>query len=375
MSIINIVKVRNSKDLKAFIDFPHDLYKADPHYVPALFLSEKFLLTKHPFHQHSEMILFLAYRNSKVVGRIAAILNNNYNKFHNTSVGFFGFFDCINEIDVAKKLLETAEKWLIGKKANSIIGPVSPSTNEMSGYLVSGREEPPAVMMPYNQLYYDDFFVQLGFKKNTDLLAYVIDLSDFDDKSVKILDRLSQRLKNSGISIRTVNLRNFTNEISECMTVYNEAWNENLGFVPMTNAEFTQLAKDAKMILDPDFCIIAEQNGKVVGFTLCIPDINQVQIKMKRGRLLPFGIFKLLWGKKKIKKMRVIALGVKEEYRKLGIEAVLYGSLLKNAVEKNIVEAEASWILEGNEMMNRALENMKGKMYKRYRIVEKDLES
>ena len=158
------------------------------------------------------------------------------------------------------------------------------------------------------------------------------------------------------------------------MDVYNEAWSRNFGFVPMTDAEFAQMAKEAKMILDTDFCLVAEHNGKAVGFTLCIPDINQIQIKMKKGRLFPFGIFKLLFGRKKIKKLRVLALGVKEDYRKLGIEAVLYGIMLQNAVKKNIIEAEASWILEDNEMMNRALENINAKVYKRYRIVEKHIE-
>lgn len=372
--MIEIVQVKNSEDLKEFIDFPHELYKYDPNYVPALFISEKNLLTKHPFHKHSEMSLYLAFENDLVVGRIAAILNNNYNAFHNEAVGFFGFFDCVDDFHVADKLVNTAEAWLKLKKATKIIGPVSPSTNELCGYLVEGRDEPPAVMMPYNALYYDALLVNLGFKKNTDLLAYIIDVNNFQDKSVKMIDKLTQRLKERGITIRKVNLKNFDKEISEFKSVYNQAWDKNLGFVPMTDAEFAQMAKEAKMILDTDFCLVAEHKGKLVGFTLCIPDINQIQINFKKGRLLPFNIFKLLFGRKKIKKLRVLALGVNEDYRKLGIEAVLYGTMLRNAVKKEIKEAEASWILEGNEMMNRALENIDGKVYKRYRIVEKNIE-
>ncbi|MDP9961853.1 GNAT family N-acetyltransferase [Chryseobacterium lathyri] len=369
--MIKIVEVESNKDLKSFIDFPHELYKSDPNYVPALYMSEKHLLTKHPFHHHSEMSLFLAYKNGKIAGRIAAILNVNYNTFHKDSVGFFGFFESTNDFNVAEKLFEVAEKWLKAKKAVKIIGPVNPSTNESCGYLVEGKNEPPVVMMPYNQPYYHDLFLKMGFHKNTDLLAYLIDVGSFQDKSVKMLDLLSQRLSKRGIIVRKVNLKYFKKEIAECMTVYNEAWDKNLGFVPMTDEEFEQMANDAKMILDPDFCLVAEYEGKAIGFTLCIPDINQIQIKMKKGRLFPFGIFKLLLGRKKIKKLRVLALGVKEEYRRVGIEAVLYGTLLKNAREKGIVEAEASWILEENQMMNRALENLNGHMYKRYRIVEK----
>lgn len=372
--MIKITEVKNSVDLRTFIDFPHELYANDPNYVPALFMSEKNLLTKHPFHAHSQMNLYLAFENKRVVGRVAAILNNNYNSFHQESVGFFGFFDCINDISVAEKLLEAAEKWLATKYATKIIGPVNPSTNEVSGYLVEGRDEPPAVMMPYNALYYDALLLNLGFQKNTDLLAYIIDVNNFQDKSVKMISKLTDRLKDRGIVIRKVNLKKFDQEILDCKLVYNHAWDKNLGFVPMTDAEFAQMAKEAKMILDTDFCLVAEHNGKMVGFTLCIPDINQIQINFKKGRLFPFNIFKLLLGRKKIKKLRVLALGVNEDHRKLGIEAVLYGTMLRNAVKKGILEAEASWILEGNQMMNRALENIGGTVYKRYRIVEKNIE-
>ena len=189
-----------------------------------------------------------------------------------------------------------------------------------------------------------------------------------------MIEKLTQRLNKRGITIRKVNLKKFSKEISDFKSVYNQAWDKNLGFVPMTDAEFAQMAKEAKMILDTDFCLVAEHDGKMVGFTLCIPDINQIQINFKKGRLFPFNIFKLLFGRRKIKKLRVLALGVNEDHRKLGIEAVLYGTMLRNAVKKEIVEAEASWILEGNEMMNRALENIGGTVYKRYRIVEKNIE-
>lgn len=371
--MIITIQVNNTRDLKTFIDFPHELYKGDPHYVPALYLSEKYLLTQHPFHQHSEMALFLAYKGIQVVGRIAAILNNNYNRFHGEADGFFGFFECIEDIETAGTLISTAEKWLKSKNVKTIIGPVNPSTNEMSGYLVEGAPEPPAVMMPYNPPYYDQLFVQLGFRKKTDLLAYIIDTSDFRDKPVKLLHVFSERLQKKGIVIRKVSTKHFKKEIAEAMTVYNQAWDQNLGFVPMTDAEFAQMAKDVKMILDTDFCLIAEHEGKTVGFALSIPDINQIQIKINKGRLFPFGILRLLLEKRKISKVRVLALGVTAPYRKMGIEAVFYGKLLQTAVKKGIKAAEASWILEDNEMMNRALEHMNAKVYKRYRIVEKKL--
>lgn len=168
-------------------------------------------------------------------------------------------------------------------------------------------------------------------------------------------------------------MKNFKHEVDQLLLVYNAAWDKNLGFVPMTEAEFRYLAKDLKMILDKDFCLVAEHEGKMVGFGLAIPDINQLLIKIKKGRLLPTGIFKLLFGKKKIDYVRVLALGVIEPYRKLGIEACFYARIIEKAKEKNIRGGEASWILEDNEMMNKGLEHLNAKVYKRYRVLEKNL--
>lgn len=369
--MIYTVEVNNSKSLKSFIDFPHQLYKGDPNYVPALFVSEKHLLTKHPFHQHSEMALFLAYNNSVIVGRIAAILNNNHNNFNKCEDGFFGFFDTINDLEVARALMEKAEEWLRSKNVKTIIGPVNPSTNEPCGMLVSGVKEPPVVMMTYNASYYPVLMEQLGFGAKTDLLAYLIRAEDFDDKPVRLMSAFTERLNKRGITIRKINMKKFGTEVEGLMKVYNQAWDKNLGFVPMTDAEFLQMGKDVKLILDDDFCLVAEHEGNLVGFALCIPDINQIQIKLKKGRLLPFGFLKLLLGKRKITKMRVIALGVIEHYRKLGIEAVFYGQIIQNGLKKGIKQAEASWILEDNTLMNIAIEHINGKVYKRYRIFEK----
>lgn len=363
----------NLKQLSKFIDFPHQLYKDDPCYVPALYLSEKELLTKHPFHQHSEMALFLAYKDEQPVGRIAAILNNNHNSFNRKKDGFFGFFDTINDLNVARSLINYAEKWLKDRYAQTIIGPVNPSTNDMCGMLIEGVQEPPAVMMSYNASYYPVLMERLGFVKNTDLLAHIIHTATLNDKTTRVMDVLNERLNKKNIRIRKINLKKIDTEIQAIKEVYNRAWDKNLGFVPMTDAEFLQMGKDMKLIVDGDFCLVAEHNGKAVGFALCLPDINQIQIKLKKGRLFPFGIFKLLKGKKKVTKMRVLALGIVEDYRKMGIEAVFIGTIIRNGISKGIMETEASWILEENTLMNRAIENVGGKIYKRYRIFEKPI--
>jgi GNAT superfamily N-acetyltransferase len=365
--------VNGKKELKAFIDFPHDLYSDDPRYVPELFIAQRDLLTKHPFLGHSSLQLFLAYDNGAIVGRIAAIRNNNHNSFNGTQDGFFGFFDTVNDQDVADMLLDTAAAWLRAEGLRTMIGPVNPTTNETCGMLVEGFDTAPVAMMTYNRPYYAGLVERYGLHKKTDLLAYNIPADTLNDRSMRLMDSLRERLNSRGITIRKGNMKNFKQEVDGLRGVYNAAWDKNLGFVPMTNEEFNYMAKDLKLVLDPDFCLVAEHDGKPVAFALCIPDINQVQIKLKRGRLLPTGIFKFLFLRKKINAIRVIALGVLEPYRKMGIEAVFYGTIIRNGLEKNMAKAEASWILEGNEMMNRAIEGINGEVYKRYRIYERTL--
>jgi len=366
-----IIPVSNKKELAKFIDFPHDLYKDDPYYVPELFIAQRDLLTTHPFHKHSQLQPFLAYDGDKIVGRIAAINNANHNQFNKTNDGFFGFFDCINDAEVSGLLFDAAIKWLKEKKLDKIVGPVNPSTNETCGLLVQGFDSSPMVMMTYNPPYYIDLVEKAGLKKQVDLLAWHWDKTSYNDKSVQLLDKLQDRLKRSDITIRKVNLKKFKEEAAALREVYNTAWDKNMGFFPMTNEEFDYTAKDLKMILDPDFCLLAEQHGKIVGFGVAIPDINAILKTIKRGRLLPTGLFKLLFGKSKIKGIRIMLLGVVDGYRKMGIEAVLYGNIIKEYRRKGLEYAEASWTLENNDMVNRAIEAIGGDPYKKYRIYEK----
>ncbi|MDT3404951.1 hypothetical protein [Mucilaginibacter terrae] len=367
----NIVAVSSKKELAAFIDFPHDLYESDPNYVPELFIAQRDLLTTHPFHEHNELQCFLAYDGKKVVGRIAAILNNSHNEFNKANDGFFGFFDCINDAEVAKTLFNTAEEWLRNKKVSTIIGPVNFSTNETCGLLVQGFDSPPLVMMTYNASYYAELVEKAGLQKKVDLLAFSFGKEGYDDKSFMLLDRLQERLKRNDIVIRKVNMKNFKEESLAIRDVYNAAWDKNLGFVPMNDKEWDYLAKDLKMLLDPDFLILAEQKGKIIGFGLALPDLNQILRKVKRGRLLPTGIFKILLGKKKIRGIRIITLGVVDGYRKMGIEACLYGTIIKEYRRKGLDYAEASWTLESNDLINNAILAIKGDPYKKYRLYEK----
>lgn len=368
-----IVEVKSKSELAAFIDFPHELYKNDPNYVPELFIAQKDLLTTHPFHKHSSLQTFLLYDGAQITGRIAAILNNNHNTFNGTNDGFFGFFDCINDPESAILLFDTAEKWLKEKGVETIVGPVNFSTNESSGLLVKGFDMPPVVMMPYNAEYYIDLMEKAGLKKKVDLIAWRWEGDAYDDRSVKLLDKLQERLTRSRITIRKINMKKFKEEADGLREVYNKAWDKNMGFVPLNNEEYDYQAKDLKMILDSDFCFLAEQDGKIVGFGAAIPDINQIQAKIKKGRLLPFGLFKLLFGLKKVTGIRILLLGVVEGYRKLGIEACLYGNIIKSYKAKGLKYAEASWTLEHNDLVNNAIRAIKGDPYKTYRIFEKPL--
>ena len=371
-----IEKVTTSAQLKLFIDFVHDLYKDDPNYVPELFIAQRDLLTpgKHPFHEHSTLQTFLAYDDKKIIGRIAAILNNNYNSFNGVQEGFFGFFDCINDPATAALLLNEAISWVKQRGATKILGPVNPSTNEACGLLIEGFNEPPVAMMTYNAAYYAGLLEGLGFTKNVDLFAYKLTTADYTgERLLAITEALKKRLSSRNITFRPVDLKNFKQEVARLREIYNSAWDKNLGFVPMTEKEFAYMAKDLKLILDKDFCTIAEHEGKIVGFSLAIPDMNQILIKVKRGRLLPTGIIKLLTRRKKINNLRVLALGIVEGYRKTGIDMYFYRSIIENGIRKNYLSAEASWILEHNVPMNKAMLSINGKPYKKYRIYEKTL--
>lgn len=370
----HIVPVKSKRERTSFIDFPHELYEKDPNYVPELYLAQKDLLVSHPFHKHSSLQCFLAYDGDKIVGRIAAILNNNHNTFNKRNDGFWGFFDCIDDQETCNLLFEAATQWLKERNVHQkMIGPVNFSTNEACGLLIEGFDSPPFLLMTYNAPYYAQLIENAGYSKQIDLIAWHWDGDNYDDKSVRLLDALQERLKRNNITIRKVNLKNFKEEVAALRKVYNSAWDQNSGFVPLTDDEFDYLAKDLKLILDPNFALVAEQNGQLVGFGLALPNFNEVLHKVKRGRLFPTGIFKILLNRNKVRSLRIYALGVVDGYRKMGIEACLYGGIIKEYKKQGFTHAEAGWTLENNTLINEAIMAIKGDPYKKYRIYEKDI--
>lgn len=367
---IKIEQVKNDKDLKAFIDFPHDLYKDDPYYVPEIFIGQKDMLDpkKYPFHQYGNANYYLAWKDGKIAGRIAAINNKNYNKHHQSNIGFFGFFDVIDDQDVANVLLQKACDFAKENGYSDIMGPTNFTTNETAGILVEGFEDSPKIMMTYNKPYYGRLVENFGFKKEMDLYAYMIYADKASEKSLRIAEALEERLKSKGITIRNIRIKDINEETKKIQKIYNAAWEENWGFVPFTDAEFEYLKNDLKMIIDESFAYIAEKDGEAIGFSLTVPNINEILIKNKRGRLFPLGIFRLLLGKKKTKYVRILALGVLEEYRKQGIEAIFFSKNILQARARGIIGGEASWVLESNEAMVKAAEHLNGVKYKTYRL-------
>lgn len=375
--MIEIIRVNPAKkaELRRFIDFPHDLYAGDPNYVPMLYMEQEALLNpkKSPFLKHSAAEYFLALQNGKIAGRIAAILNRNHIAFTGRQEGFFGFFDVVNDQAVNNALLDAATAWLRGHGITKVIGPANFSTNETCGLLVENFDEPPFIMNTYNAPYYIQLLENYGFTKNVDLLCYELVDSDLPEDVMEMADKLEKRLAERGVTIRQINMKQFTREIDAFLPVYNASWAENTGFVPMTAEEVKQIGKDLKPVIDPDFVYFAEKDGKIIGVSLSIPNVNEIQINMKRGRLFPFGVFKLLFGLKKIKSIRILALGTLKEYRRLGVDVIFYVRTIRTGLRKGISRGEASWILENNDMMNRALEHIHGKVYRKYRLYEKTI--
>ncbi len=370
-SEVTIKPVQGRKDLKTFIKLPWKIYAGDPYWVPPLIMDMKNILDKekNPFWKHSEGEYFIAWRDGQPVGRIAAIINENHNSFHEEKVVFFGFFESINDENVAHSLLATVEKWGKEKGMTILRGPMNPSTNDSCGFLLEGFNSPPVVMMTYNPRYYLDLMESYGLKKAKDLLAYFMDSSVPIPEKVKHIAELIRKRNN--IRIRSANLKKWEQELRLVKQIYNDAWSKNWGFVPFTDEEIDHIAHELKPIIVPELAIVAEIDGEPAGFSLSIPDYNQALIHVKDGRLFPTGLAKLLWYKRKIDMIRVIIMGVRHKYRNLGIDAVFYYETYTRGINMGYYKGEFSWILEDNAPMNHTLEKLGSWVYKKYRIYEK----
>ena len=370
---IEVVAISGKSGLKEFVKLPWSIYGSDPHWVPPLQIAVKELLdkAKHPFYANADAEFFVARRDGRTVGRIAAIIDRNHNKFHDEKAGFFGFFESIDDAEVARTLLKTAREWVGARGAEFLRGPVNPSTNYECGLLVEGFDSSPMVMMTYNPRYYPQLMEQAGLRKVKDLYSFV---NTADGVDIEKIGRVSDRaMKRHGVVVRPVNMKDFQGEVSRIWDVYNAAWEKNWGFVPMTKEEFFLMGKEMKQILNPEMVLIGEIAGRMIGFALALPDVN-VALKPANGRLLPTGLLKILYYQRKIRAVRVIALGVVEEFRATGVAAGFYAALVRNARKLGYSqECEMSWILEDNVLMTRSLELMGAKRSKTYRLYQMEL--
>ena len=372
-----VLPVKSSGERKEFIAFQYDLHRGNPLFVPPLLMERNdfFNEKKNPFFEHGTVELFLARRGGRVVGRVAAIVDDLYNQTHETKVGWFGCFECIDDAGVAKALLSQAEDWLRARGMTEVLGPASFSSNTEWGLLVDGPPEPAVILMPWNPGYYQGLLEQAGYAKAKDLWAWKIDVQkDVPEKVARIAEKVRTREK---LTVRPANLKDWDNEVRRIKDIYNQAWEKNWGFVPMTEREIEQLAKELKQILVPELALFAEVNGEAVAFSLTLPDAN-IALKAANGRLttfgIPVGLVKLLLASKRIKSGRLAVLGIKAGYRRRGLDSVMFLDTFNNSRKLGWWGGEISWTLEDNDMVNRAIEVFGCTKYKTYRVYGKPLQ-
>ncbi len=374
---ITVREVEKKRGKKEFVRISWRLHGNREAWVPPLEMDRMRLIDtdKNPFYKRARIKLFIADRAGEQVGRIAAIVNDVHNETYNEKTGFFGFFESVDDQNVANALLNAASDWLRGQGMTSVRGPVSPSTNDEVGLLIKGFEHTPAALMPWNPEYYVGLLETAGFAIQKKLLAWHL---TYPEAMTEKVERVTDLIKARGrISVRTIDMKHFPEEVEKIKSIYNNAWEANWGFVPMSEEEMNAQAYELKQIIDPDLVLFAEDRGKPVGFALAVPDINQAFLMGKTippgAKNLPTAIMNLMTNKKKIDTMRIITLGVLPKYQGKGVDALLYRTLMENGAPKGIRQGEASWVLEDNTMMNRAAEMMQGEAYKVYGVWEREL--
>ncbi len=366
-----IYLVSDPSERKEFLKFPYTLYKDHPQWIAPLMMEQKKLIdtAKNPFYETADLAMFVATRNGKTAGRIAAIHNKVYNDHHGTNIGFFGFFDCIDDQKVCDLLVKAIGDWFSERGIFEVVGPTSPGMMDVIGVLFEGFEHEPYLLMAYNFPYYDTLLNNAGLVKAMDLFAYRVTKQTIAlDRMARAADIVRSRIPN--LTIREVNLKDFDHEVAIIRHIFNRAWSRNWGFSPLSESQFRYLAKDLKTIIDTDFAQIAEVEGIPVAFSIALPNMNQA-LKHIDGKLMPFGILKLLYYARKIHQLRTALMGVIPEFQGKGIDALLNKQIIENGLAKGFDTAELSWILESNVDMIRVAERMGATVEKRYRMYTK----
>jgi len=368
-----ITLATTKKERKQFINFPYEHYAEDEHWIPPLKMEQKKLIDekKNPFYENGDIALFLAEQNGTVCGRIAAIEDRRYNEHHGDDTGFFGFFECIDDQSVADLLIKVASDWLKERGHSEVLGPSNPSMMDEVGILVDGFEYDPSIMMPYHKPYYGKLIENAGLSKRMDLYAFRVTQATVDlDRMYRAEEIVRRRLPK--LNIREVDLKNINEEVEIVRHIFNKAWSGNWGFIPLTKKELEDLADDLKLILDPKVAHIAEVDGDPVAFSIGLPDLNQA-LKHMDGTLFPTGIFKLLWHRRNIDRIRTALMGVVPEYQGKGIDALLHKEAIVNGLEVGYKSSELGWVLESNKSMIRVAEKIGAHIEKTYRMYGKEL--
>ena len=376
---LDIVPVASSRDLRRFVDLPWQIYNPTDHpqWVPPLRIAVRDALDtkRNPFYKSAERELFLAVRDGRPVGRIAAVANSAHNEFHGDRVGFFGFFEAKDDQEAANALFGAAGAWLAARGLTAMRGPMNPSTNHECGMLVRGFAQHPMIMTTWNPRYYPALVEGAGFAKTKDLLAYFFPLQGDDGVAFpeRFRTHAERAMRGKSLVLRELDLKAFTREAELCWSIYNAAWERNWGFVPMSKESFLHEAQVLKYIVDPRFTLIAEINGDPAGFMINVPDYHHAFKAIGNGRLLPTGLFKILAAKKRLRTWRVMILGVKAEYRRRSIFALFANEMFRRCRECGGIGAECSWVLEDNEALNSPMTALGAKEYRRWRIFERAL--
>ena len=376
MAPVEVIPVTRPSEMKAFIELPWKIYAQDPNWVPPLKKEVARLLDPqvHPFWQFAEQKLFLARRGNEVVGRIAGIVDHNYNRFHDERMGIWGFFECARDGEAAAALLAAVEDWLRGQGLAFMRGPLNPSTNYEGGMLVEGYQQPPVFMMTYNPPYYPELVESCGFSKEKDLLSFWVDRHWQPPPWV---ERLARRInKKANIQMRPIGGRDFHTELKYVQEIYHEAWFDNWGFVPMTDAEWEEVGKYLVRVMDPDLCFFMLDGQEPIGVGVVIPDINPL-LKRLNGKVGLLGWLKYLLFRREITGLRGLIFGIRNNYRQLGLPLVafdyLFRIVLGNKKYEKYQYIELGWNLEDNDLINQWYVDGGARVNKRFRVYRKEL--
>ena len=360
-----------ARDRARFIAVAAPIYAGDPHYVAPLSGPLKKFLdpAKNPSLRHIEVLPLVVVRDGRDVGRMTAHIDRRYNEYHLSQTGFFGFFECRDDRAAAHAMLAEATAWLAAQGMDEVFGPMSFTTNHIAGLLVENFDRPPFVEQAYNPSYYEALLTSFGFGKAKDLFAWWIDIAEgMETKNRSRVARIAERVKKrEGVTIRPVNPSDVAGEIERLFGLYNAAWQKNWGFVPLTREEFEHIAEDIQDVLVPELVMFVELDGKAVGFTATIPNVNDVL--PKDGRLFPFGWTKLIGWRKRMTRARLYTLGMLPEFRKRGLETLMFTETVNRAQKLGYTGGEVGWTLEDNDLINRAIETMDGRLDRRYRVL------